>query len=280
VRLWNCANSRTLFPIMERFSFVSTLLGDWRLGKDTFCRSPMVSIFLAENAAGIVGARRAHPSVSLSMPFVVTRAVECDKNRCIEINVSRFHWFDKRESDRGECASKEEFVSLFEAERMALYRLALLLTANSEAAECCLVLAFRECIANSSVSKEWAFVWARRAVIRNAINVVVQWGEQPFAGMNGSAEGGSIEFSEDGPLGQIANSQPVLALPDLDRLVFVICILERHSIHDCALLLGKPLRDINVARQRAIDQIKQIDESPDSSVDIGDSGAVRPVART
>lgn len=112
--------------------------------------------------------------------------------------------------------------------------------------------------------------WARRVVIRNAINVVMEPGEQSFAGMNCNAEIGSVVFSEDDSLGQIANLQPILALPDLDRLVFVISILERHSIHDCALLLGRSPRDINEARQRAADQIKQIDEFSDGSQRTGD----------
>lgn len=202
---------------------------------------------------------------------MITPAVECNKNRCLEINVSRFHWFDKREGDRGEYASKEEFVGLFESERMALQRLALLLTANSEAAERCLVLALGECIASSSVSKDWVLAWARRVVIRNAINVVMQSGEQSFAGMNGNAEGGPIMFSEDGSPGQIADSQPIPALSDLDRLVFVICILEGHSIHDCALLLGRSPRDIDEARQRATDRMKHIHESNDGSPCFGDA---------
>ena len=184
--------------------------------------------------------------------------------------MGRFRWFDKRESGRGAYASKEEFVSLFESERMALQGLALLLTANSEAAERCLVLALRECIANCSVSRDWVLAWARRVVIRNAINVVMESEEQSFAGMNCNAEIGSVAFSEDDSLGHIANLQSILTLPDLDRLVFVISILERHSIRDCALLLGRSSRDISEARQRAADQIKQIDESSDDSQRIGD----------
>jgi DNA-directed RNA polymerase specialized sigma24 family protein len=208
---------------------------------------------------------------ALSTPFVITPAVECNKNRCVEINVSRFHWFDKRESDRGRYASKEEFVSLFESERMALHRLALLLTANSEAAERCLVLALGECIASSSVSKDWALAWTRRVVIRNAINVVMQPREQSSAKMNGNAEGEPVVFSEDGSPGEIAYSQPILALPDPDRLVFVICVLEDHSIHDCALLLGRSPQDIDEARQRATDRIKQIHECSDGSPCFGDT---------
>ena len=197
------------------------------------------------------------------------RAVECDEDECGEINVNRFRWFDKRVCDGGKYASKEEFVSLFESERRALRWLALLLTANSEASERCLVLSLRDCIANSSVSKDWALTWARRVVIRNAINLITSLGEQPFTKLNGNAKREAGVFSEDGSLSQMSNPQPILTLPDFDRLVFVICILERHSIHDCALLLGRSLRDINEARQRAIDQMKQIDESNNDSLCFG-----------
>jgi len=230
----------------------------------------MAITFIAETATGIVGVRKALPSRSLKLQFEVTRAVECDKNRYGEMNVSKFRWFYKRENDRGKYASKEEFVSLFESERMVLQGLALLLTASSEAAERCLSLALQECIANSSVSKDWMLAWARRMIIRNAINVVMEPEEHLFTRLSGNAETGSIVFSEDGSLDQIANSHLILALPDFDRLVFVICILERHPIQDCALLLDRPPREINEARQRAIDQVKQIDDFNDGSRRLGD----------
>jgi len=85
----------------------------------------------------------------------------------------KVHWFGKTVSGRGEYARKEEFASVFECERVGLRRLALLLTANSEAARECLIRAFRECIANSSVSREWVLSWTRRMIIRNAITLVM-----------------------------------------------------------------------------------------------------------
>ena len=52
----------------------------------------------------------------------------------------------------------------------------------------------------------------------------------------------------------------MLDIPEFDRLVFVICVLERYSMLDCALLLGRSPRDINEARQRVGNQVGQIDE--------------------
>ena len=179
--------------------------------------------------------------------------------------MSRVRLLGKTVSQRSEYASKEEFVSVFECERVDLQRLALLLTANSEAAKRCLILALRECIASSSVSKGWALSWARRMVIRNAISLVMGPGVQPFVDIHGDADNGLITFFSDDSLGTIAESESILDLPELDRFVFVICVRERYSMHDCALLLGRSPRDINDARHRVGDQVGQIKELSISS---------------
>ena len=175
------------------------------------------------------------------------------------------HWFGRTLSKREEYAGKEEFVSLFERERVGLQRLALLLTANSEAAKQCLIRSFRECIASSSVSKEWILSWTRRMIIRNAISLVIGPESQSFVNTNDDADNGVIAFFPDDPLGAIAESESIFDLPEFDRFVFVICVLERCSIQDCALLLGRSPRDVNEARQRVGNQIGQVDELSNSS---------------
>jgi hypothetical protein len=52
----------------------------------------------------------------------------------------------------------------------------------------------------------------------------------------------------------------ILSLPDFDRLVFVICVLERYSILDCALLLTRSPKDVNEARVRASNQVASFEE--------------------
>jgi DNA-directed RNA polymerase specialized sigma24 family protein len=145
-------------------------------------------------------------------------------------------------------------------ERPGLQRLALLLTANSQAANRCLISAVRECIATSSVSKEWVLSWTRRVVIRIAINLVMGSGGQSFVNTNDDADDGLVAFFPDDSLDAIAGSESILDLPEFERFVFVICVLERYSIHDCALLLGKSPRDIVEARQRVGNQLGHIDE--------------------
>jgi len=151
--------------------------------------------------------------------------------------VTRARWFGKRVSERCEYASKEEVGSAFECERVNLQTLAISLTANSEAAKRCLIRAFRECIESSSVSKEWVLCWARRAVIRNAISLAMGPEGQSFINPNDDADNGLIAFLPNDSLSAIATSESILELPEFYRFVFVICVLERYSIHDCALLL-------------------------------------------
>ena len=163
----------------------------------------------------------------------------------------------QKASGRGEYASKEEFVSVFEREKPGLQRLALSLTVNSGTAKRCLIRAFRECIASSSVSKEWVHCWTRRLVIRNAINLVMgPEGVNP----NNDADNGLIDFSLGDSRGACAMPEAIFNFPKFERFVFIICVLERYSILDCALLLGKSPRDVFEARQRVGNQAGQIDE--------------------
>jgi DNA-directed RNA polymerase specialized sigma24 family protein len=168
-------------------------------------------------------------------------------------------WLGQKASDKGKYDSEEEFASVFESERVSLLSLALLLTANVEGANKCLMLALRECMACIPVSKGWILTWARRVVIRSAISLVMGSRERVFVGTNGNAEKELIVFPANDSPGTI-DARQILDLPVLDRFVFVICILERYSMHDCALLLGRSPGDIRKARRRAGNQVRQVDE--------------------
>jgi hypothetical protein len=167
--------------------------------------------------------------------------------------------FGKTVSERCEYARKEEFVGVFDCERVGLQRLAILLTANSEAAKRCLSRAFQECIASTSFSKEMgsqldtSHGHSQRHQHRHGPrrSVVRQHERRP--------DDGFAAFSPDDSPGVIAAPESILDLPEFERFVFVICVLERYSIHDCALLLGKSPRHINEARQRVGNQVAQID---------------------
>lgn len=175
--------------------------------------------------------------------------------------MKKVRWFGKTVSERYRHARKEEFVSLFERERVSLEGLALLLTGNSEAAKRCLVRAFRDCTASSSVSNEWMLGWTRRMVIRSAIRLFMGSGNQSSVNANDDADDELVAFFPDDDWSRaFAGYGSIASLPDLDRFVFVICVIERYSMLDCALLLRRSPRDINEARQRVSKQVGKIDE--------------------
>jgi DNA-directed RNA polymerase specialized sigma24 family protein len=64
----------------------------------------------------------------------------------------------------------------------------------------------------------------------------------------------------------LRESRAVLELPEFDRLVFVICVLERLSILDCALLLRKSPKDVNNAIVRATNQIASLPNRNDTEL--------------
>lgn len=185
-----------------------------------------------------------------------------------ETNVNKIRRRRKVAGERDEYVSKEEFVGVFESEQAGLQRLALLLTANADAAAQCLSLALQQCLATSFVFKGWALTWVRRVVIRNAISLVMGSGQPLFVKANDDAEKGLTMYPEGELSGPVANVQRILGFSQFDRFVFVICVLERYSVHDCAVLLRRSLRDINDARHRTSRQLEHLDDFSDRSLQV------------
>jgi DNA-directed RNA polymerase specialized sigma24 family protein len=157
-------------------------------------------------------------------------------------------------------ATTDDFQKLFAREMTDLFRLSLQLTAHAEKAENCLILAMRECFANSTVSRDWALVWARRTLIRNAIRLVLDTESTMPSDICNEVESDSDFPSSEHRIETLQDSLAILTLPDFDRLVFVICALEQYSILDCALLLKRSPKDVNDARVRAINQVVSAEE--------------------
>jgi hypothetical protein len=158
-------------------------------------------------------------------------------------------------------ATAKDFEQLFAKEATDLLRLSLHLTADAEKAESCLILAMRDCFFRSSVPKHRVVIWARWMVIRNAVRMI--WGTA-----NDIVDESALEFQlqpRDYPLEELRESIAILTLPDLDRLAFVICVLERYSILDCALLLRKTPQKVHEAIVRAVDQVVLVHRKTDPS---------------
>ena len=153
-------------------------------------------------------------------------------------------------------ATAEDFECLFVKQTTDLLRLSLHLTADAEKAERCLILAMRDCFFRSIIAKDQVYNWVRRMVIRNAVRLI--WGTPTDLLADPAQE---FQLQPAGyPREVIVESVEILALPDLDRLAFVICILERYSILDCALLLRKTPQEVQEAVLRAADQVVSVEE--------------------
>ena len=162
-----------------------------------------------------------------------------------------------RNSNRSRSyATKDDFQQLFTTEANDLFRLSLQLTADTEKAERCLILAMKYCFGTNTIFKDFAYVWARRMVIRSAIQLA-------FDVDRNSANDAETEFHLHPDALHIDHqleSMVVLHLPRFDRLAFVICVFERLSTSDCALLLRTSPKDVNEAIVRAANRSGKIRE--------------------
>jgi hypothetical protein len=152
-----------------------------------------------------------------------------------------------------QCATCEDFKRLFTEDVHGLHLLSFLLTADQEKAERCFVAGLDACVDVDSVFKEWAHPWAKRMIVRNAVQMIAP---QPGAARStpcafcsaDSANLAEIAF-EDGPLAR------VLALDDFERFVYVLSVLEGYPIQDCAALLGTSRQTVEETRVRALEHI-------------------------
>jgi hypothetical protein len=69
-------------------------------------------------------------------------------------------------------AAATDFGEVFTEEMHSLYLLSFLLTADTDKAEQCFISALDECLEGMGAFMEWARLWARRAVIRQAIRMI------------------------------------------------------------------------------------------------------------
>lgn len=148
-------------------------------------------------------------------------------------------------------ATVEDFCRLFSKGMNELYRLSFLLTADHQKAEQCFVTGLKDSMRSNGVFKEWARSWAKRTIIQSAIGKL-----KPQAGASSST------FIVLPCVRELATSEEshfalkaVLALPDFERFVFVMSVLEHYSTHDSALLLRCPPAEIREARAWAVGQM-------------------------
>lgn len=144
----------------------------------------------------------------------------------------------------------EDFCSVFTKNMDRLYLLSLLLTGDHEKAEQTFVAGLEDSVETNTVFRDWAYSWAKRTIIQNAIRAL---NPHPVAK---SSLRGTIPIRKD-PSPHVIDCElyRVLALEDFERLVFVVSVLERYTDHECALLMGCALQEIQHARVQAIQHL-------------------------
>ncbi len=160
----------------------------------------------------------------------------------------------KNGADLNRYATASDFQKLFATEMADFYRLAFLLIANCAKAEECLIAAMNDWIYGNSVAEAWMRTWARRILIRNAIHIVAEVQEDHSDIPDVPRPSVDLKPEEITP-SVFGEFSAVLDLPDFERIVFVLCILERYSIQDCALLVGRLQQDVREAKVRAVERV-------------------------
>ena len=159
-------------------------------------------------------------------------------------------------------AGPEDFQQFFATEMSMLFRLAMNLTADTERAETCLIWTMRNCFERGPVSKKRLPLLVRRIVVVNAIRLVLGIEDE-----TPEASGPDICLqASNNRSGTLTDSRVVLQLPDVERLAFVICVLERYSVLQCALLLRKTPKEVHDAIEHAASRIASLEERRDKNI--------------
>jgi hypothetical protein len=155
-------------------------------------------------------------------------------------------------------ATVDDFCEIFTDEMHSLYLLSFLLTADNDKAEQCFVRGLGECEEGMGVFMEWARWWARRAILKHAIQMIMPEREHTnslsFISLKGAVRSGKNNLFA-----------AIVALNAFERFVFVMSVLERQSDEDCSTLLGCSRRDIIIARELAIQSLANTDSGRDQS---------------
>src|SRR5271169_2558200 len=150
---------------------------------------------------------------------------------------------------RSAYATCADFCESFVRDLQPLYLLAFLLTGSHAEAEQCFVATVEEALRARDVFKGWERSWTKRCLITNAIRRVFP---EPAESNAKQDDGCAVEV--DSQVCFTINAVTRLA-PALQRLTFVMSVLERYSEHECALLLGRTPRDVDQARIHALWQL-------------------------
>jgi DNA-directed RNA polymerase specialized sigma24 family protein len=151
-------------------------------------------------------------------------------------------------------ATCEDFYKIIDEDLNRIYQLSLLLTGDRQKAENCCVASIEACADKNRVFREWARAWTMRVVVENAIRELTP---RPTRSNSSSLSSLRIRQSTN-PTGYF-DVDSLIGLPDFDRFVFVLRVLERYPENEVALLLGSSRSQVREACTCAIKKLARID---------------------
>jgi hypothetical protein len=146
-------------------------------------------------------------------------------------------------------ATGADFCRVFKEEMGSLYLLAFLLTTNHASAELCFVASIEDAFKEDAVFRNWALIWSKRAVIKNAIKI-----SSPGSAHNKVERTSQSEIPHKDPHVN-ALMTAVDQLSPFERFVFVLSTLEGYSDRECCILLGCTTKDVIESRVRALQML-------------------------
>jgi DNA-directed RNA polymerase specialized sigma24 family protein len=144
-----------------------------------------------------------------------------------------------------EYATRNDFQAIFTEDMAGLHLLAYLLTADQDKAELCFVAGLEDSLEGNQVFREWARSWSKRSIIKNAIKAL-----SPKPGRPSAERETGGEWTDDPEKNALVAA--VTQLETFDRFVFVMTVLEKYALTECAALLGSNLQEVLAAKSRAL----------------------------
>ena len=157
-------------------------------------------------------------------------------------------------------ATVADFLEIYNDEMDSLYLLSILLTADIEKAEECFVSALQECLNGMDVFFERAHSWARREVMKRAIQLIMPGPESVCSLPSIGSEWRSAEGMKD-MIGVMLDLGP------FERFVFVMSLLEGVVDEECSVLLNCTTRDIKTSRAHALKRLSSGESGCDPIVE-------------
>ena len=151
-------------------------------------------------------------------------------------------------------ATSSDFCSVFANDLENMHLLSFLLTADRTKADACFISGLESCDKENGVFRDWARSWARRTIVRTAVQMLRPRRSHSAAPI-AAGDPVNCEFARS-PEAKRAIAG-ILGLEDFERFVLVMSVLEKYSDQDCSVLLDCTRPDVREARARALQHVAE-----------------------